>query len=131
MKKPNIHEQVISLEQAKDLTQAGIEMDSMFRWIEDTHFKMSDIILWRNVPRPPSNHQQEYPAFTVAELITKLPKTLEADDREYWFTIKAGNDWIVYYSNEPDNPYHINLECEEKLIDVLVKMLLWVQSRGN
>jgi len=120
----NIEDQVVSVEVAKKLKEIGVEQDSLWKWcIQEgvarcyTWFERK-IQAWGKV-------EEEYSAFTVAELMEQLPAAIETKAGRYRLTIeKYEHLWCVSYTGTAGDALETILN--RKLADALAGMLLWV-----
>uniref|UniRef100_A0A6M3JQ95 Uncharacterized protein n=1 Tax=viral metagenome TaxID=1070528 RepID=A0A6M3JQ95_9ZZZZ len=123
-------ENVVSLETAKRLFEAGIVVDSHWHWIED------DIEQWLSQTggyNKVNSIWQSYPASTAEELLTVLPKRIDANLFDLcikyyvWgeHNIKACYQYFVPDANEPrkDDKYSVfsNSLCEA-LAELAIKL---------
>jgi hypothetical protein len=94
----NIEQQCINLQIAKRLKELGVKQESYFFWVKlkDNGYDISE--RW-NVPD--YNLEQDYSAYTVAELGIMLPDRVEKNGESYCFIEwKLGGKYLMNYYGE-------------------------------
>lgn len=123
-----LEEQVVSLELAKKLKKLGVPQDSLWYWINGELYcsycsETGDIPL----------SQEEYSAFTVAELIVRLPESVEINKLIYWFRIEkyknkyaCGYCLVIRESGESGEDITYHKEIDSIMVDAVAKMLIYL-----
>ncbi len=132
----NIEDQVVSLELAKKLKEIGVEQESLFYWASGSLLFFEEVD-WSDA--------DTYSAFTVAELMEKLPSFVRKPgyysySKEYHLRIERTRNryyetnWMVCYC---DVDIYEGYEYNEligitgkKLANVLAKVLVWLIEKG-
>ena len=122
----NIEDQVVSVEVAKRLKEIGVEQESLFYWASGS------LLFFEKVDW--SNADNTYSAFTVAEMIEKLPAIIEDGKVEYWLRVEVvavggGNTtWLVEYASASNEI--LGYVVKTKLADAVGEMRLWLVKNG-
>lgn len=126
-------DQVTSIEQSKRLIELGVPADrASMVWEMDED--CARLKIWnreKETRRVLHNKYPNYyvPAFTVADLLAVLPKTIW-DDRKGWMHL------IILFPNEDhckivyDNSYNIIWKCDGSLLSCIVETIDWVVTNG-
>lgn len=117
-----ITEQVCSLEHAKKLKELGIKQESLFYWTICGPIYRSEM---------PFLLDNNYSAFTVAELCELLPPIFEKQDKDvcgpFNLEIRKYNHIFTVNYYDPDDQWWKECETEDvKLADALAKMLIYL-----
>ncbi|MHA1400130.1 MAG: hypothetical protein ACTSQE_07260 [Candidatus Heimdallarchaeaceae archaeon] len=125
----NIEKQVVSLELAKELKEAGYPQESLFYHVAFASGKDNLIV---QDPRCMENFDHEefeiYSAPTVAELGEALPEDIEVQEDGYFLRIdKYMNEWTVGFSRGA-NLYFPHKDKSEANARAL--MLLYLAKEG-
>jgi hypothetical protein len=70
----DLEKQVCSLELAKKLKELGVKQESLFRW--EMYHAGDRFVLTTDTRREPNEYNEEYAAFTVAELLSLIGKPM-------------------------------------------------------
>ena len=126
----NIYSQVTNLELSKRLEKLGVKQDSYFSWCEQPATKGSVWILVNTYAAPLNfpNHTI-YSAFTVAELLKKLPRRLESGNPEH-----PAHRLVIECQDTRFMVVYICVNCvgklfeeyDEKLVDAIAMVLIYL-----
>lgn len=126
-------DQVTSIEQSKRLIELGVPADrASMVWEMDED--CARLKIWntdKETRRVLHNKYPNYyvPAFTVADLLAVLPKTIWGDQKG-WIHL------IIRFPNEDhckivyDNSYNILWKCDGSLLSCIVETIGWVITNG-
>lgn len=125
--------QVTSIEQSKRLIELGVpaERASMVWEMDEDCARLK---IWNTDKETRRVLHNKYPnyyvaAFTVADLLAVLPKTIWGD-RKGWIHL------IIRFPNEDhckivyDNSYNILWKCDGSLLSCIVETIDWVVTNG-
>ncbi|WP_303275245.1 hypothetical protein [uncultured Dialister sp.] len=125
--------QVTSIEQSKRLIELGVpaERASMVWEMDEDCARLKIWNTDKETRRVLHNKYPNYyvPAFTVADLLAVLPKTLWGDQKG-WIHL------IIRFPNEDhckivyDNSYNILWKCDGSLLSCIVETIGWVITNG-
>lgn len=125
VKKMKLENQVCTLEQAKRLSDLGIEQESLFRNSlvienEDYSWKLG---YWNEY----GDGSESYAAFTVAELSMMLPTHINYEDETYFLEIILGSKrWLAeWHTNKKDLSIVSDGELDRP------RGVLWNTYKGN
>lgn len=126
-------DQVTSIEQSKRLIELGVpaERASMVWEMDEDCARLK---IWNTDKETRRVLHNKYPnyyvaAFTVADLLAVLPKTIWGD-RKGWIHL------IIRFPNEDhckivyDNSYNILWKCDGSLLSCIVETIDWVVTNG-
>ena len=125
--------QVTSIEQSKRLIELGVPAErASMAWEMDED--CARLKIWntdKETRRVLHNKHPNYyvPAFTVADLLAVLPKTIWGDQKG-WIHL------IIRFPNEDhckivyDNSYNILWKCDGSLLSCIVETIGWVITNG-
>lgn len=125
--------QVTNIEQSKRLIELGVPADrASMVWEMDED--CARLKIWntdKETRRVLHNKYPNYyvPAFTVADLLAVLPKTIWGDQKG-WIHL------IIRFPNEDhckivyDNSYNILWKCDGSLLSCIVETIGWVITNG-
>ena len=116
-----LENQVCSLELAKKLKELGVKQDSLFKW----HSKLDEKgnrVHTEIVYLPIKQMEQDYSAFTVAELGEMLPNSI---DKFVMVIMKMNKGtWVCgYYKDLKEMFYEVG---DKILVTAMAKMLIWL-----
>lgn len=125
--------QVTSIEQSKRLIELGVpaEKASMVWEMDEDCARLKIWNTDKETRRVLHNKYPNYyvPAFTVADLLAVLPKTIWGDQKG-WIHL------IIRFPNEDhckivyDNSYNILWKCDGSLLSCIVETIGWVITNG-
>lgn len=125
--------QVTNIEQSKRLIELGVpaERASMVWEMDEDCARLKIWNTDKETRRVLHNKYPNYyvPAFTVADLLAVLPKTLWGDQKG-WIHL------IIRFPNEDhckivyDNSYNILWKCDGSLLSCIVETIGWVITNG-
>lgn len=125
--------QVTSIEQSKRLIELGVpaERASMVWEMDEDCARLKIWNTDKETRRVLHNKYPNYyvPAFTVADLLAVLPKTIWGDQKG-WIHL------IIRFPNEDhckivyDNSYNILWKCDGSLLSCIVETIGWVITNG-
>lgn len=125
--------QVTSIEQSKRLIEMGVpaERASMVWEMDEDCARLKIWNTDKETRRVLHNKYPNYyvPAFTVADLLAVLPKTIWGDQKG-WIHL------IIRFPNEDhckivyDNSYNILWKCDGSLLSCIVETIGWVITNG-
>lgn len=125
--------QVTSIEQSERLIELGVpaERASMVWEMDEDCARLKIWNTDKETRRVLHNKYPNYyvPAFTVADLLAVLPKTLWGDQKG-WIHL------IIRFPNEDhckivyDNSYNILWKCDGSLLSCIVETIGWVITNG-
>lgn len=125
-----IEEQVTSLELSKRLAGLGCKQDSQFYWVNDCPISEDDPARggydeWDIYDKDDALcFGERYSAYTIGEVLYKLPYRIVADDKNYYLRIlKFGHGVQVEYYNEDLKSGYGKIFSGETF-DELAKMLI-------
>lgn len=116
-----LEDQVVSLELAKKLKEAGVKQESYFVWA-----KLGEMPEKWNVQRKDTQYPDEYAAFTVAELGEMLPAFIRRHDQkmcELWLK-REQSRWLISYRG------YVTLKIQASEADARADMLLYLIENG-
>jgi len=118
----NIEDQVVSLELAKKLKETGVEQKSLWKWFHNKYFGTTSLKRHDEIPLPLKKDEDIYSAFTVAEMMEKLPPKIQ-------------NRYMLVITKNPILGYHVAYQglvafAREGFADALAEMLIWLVERG-
>lgn len=131
-------DQVTSIEQSKRLIEMGVPADKasmVWEWVSSAVDEINyELNIWQGCKLDKILAYQEFPesfipAFTVADLLAVLPKTIWGD-RKGWIHL------IIRFPNEDhckivyDNSYNILWKCDGSLLSCIVETIDWVVTNG-
>jgi len=128
---------VVSLELAKRLKEAGVNSPSLFYWqiwddkSVDIAMEHEDDFDYSGAGR---KVVEKIPAYTVTELMEKLPDCIRVDkDRRFYLVVyKLSNSYKVDYERMLFDEIETLCEFEgRKLSDALAQVLIWWREKGN
>ena len=130
-----IEEQVLSIEQMKHLQELGVDTsDASMCWLDSGNNEPMDVAVFIPEVMLGYAHCNLYPAYTISDLIEKLPEELKIEHKVYCREIIIFNDLISvsYYNNvEVKLLFSIDNTDDKKstLIKLLYKTLCWVAEK--
>jgi len=121
-----LENQIVSLELAKRLKELGCKQDSIFKW----HSKLDEKgnrVYTEIVYLPIKQMEQDYSAFTVAELGEMLPNSI---DKFVMVIMKMNKGtWVCgYYKDLKEMFYEVG---DKILVNAMAKMLIWLIEQGK
>ena len=128
--------QVLSIDQMKHLRELGLDTsDASMHWqfLPTVESFFNGVLALEERPTlfvPQSNMKHEYPAYTLQDILYKLPPIIE---EVYWLTLEAmdkqKNEWNIKYARIISEH-----ECasfrSENLIDAAYEMFCWCVENG-
>ena len=127
-----LEKQVANIELSKRLKELGMEQNSLFYWIITLTNAYHISYTGGDKSLLPTERNDYYSAFTVAELGEKLPYRLRLKVADYWLRIFKGDDFwdIRYCADEEKLPLFLGREeysCQDKLLsNTFAKMLCFL-----
>lgn len=130
-------EQVLSVEQMKHLQELGFDTgNASMHWqylptadaiINGTDEIEEEPCLFVSQP----NMKHEYPAYTLQDILDKLPKEIKTSTDTYWLGISIYDckEWYVCYSMSDEFDYYEEFKSRQ-LIDAAYEMLCWCIENG-
>ena len=124
--------QVLSVEQMKHLQELGFDTgNASMHWqylptadaiINGTDEIEEEPCLFVSQP----NMKHEYPAYTLQDILDKLPKEIKTSTDTYWLGISIYDckEWYVCYSMSDEFDYYEEFKSRQ-LIDAAYEMLCW------
>ena len=121
-----LENQVCSLELAKKLKELGVKQEGLFKW----HSKLDgkgNRVYTEIVYLPIKQMEQDYSAFTVAELGEMLPNSI---DKFVMVIMKMNKGtWVCgYYKDLKEMFYEVG---DKILVTAMAKMLIWLIEQGK
>ena len=121
-----LENQVCSLELAKKLKELGVKQEGLFKW----HSKLDgkgNRVYTEIVYLPIKQMEQDYSAFTVAELGEMLPNSI---DKFVMVIMKMNKGtWVCgYYKDLKEMFYEVG---DKILVNAMAKMLIWLIEQGK
>ena len=119
-----IEEQVLSREQMKHLQELGVDTsDASMCWLDFEDNEPMEVSVF--IPEVMLGYAQYklYPAYTIGDLIEKLPKSIDLGFGEYDLELSTKGEYVeVQYENDYDDytPFFCaNLSLTESLYRIL------------
>ena len=114
------------LEYAKKIKELGVKQESLFKW----HSKLDgkgNRVYTEIVYLPIKQMEQDYSAFTVAELGEMLPNSI---DKFVMVIMKMNKGtWVCgYYKDLKEMFYEVG---DKILVTAMAKMLIWLIEQGK
>jgi len=129
-----LEQQVVSLELARKLKEAGVKQESYAYWLERKNERPVPLAsfesgAWNSVHQGYEVMSKIASAFTASELGEMLPRIHVQDSRIYKLTCfkELRNDkeeWLCRYECETNNGYH--QQTAYTLTDAMAKMLIYL-----
>ena len=122
-----IEEQVLSIEQMKHLQELGVDTsDASMCWLDFEDNEPMEVSVF--IPEVMLGYAQYklYPAYTIGDLIEKLPKSIGIGYREYDLEMSTKGEYVeVQYENDYDD-YTPFFCANLSLIESLYRILCWL-----
>lgn len=122
-------DQLVNFELSKMLEKLGVKQDSLFYWVEDDRDKRAKAgVQWKNYARKIlSNSVTLYSAFTISELLAKLPSKIKINFSDGYWT--CSYDWSDSLLAKISTDKHFKKTIKDKsLINILAKMLGFINA---
>ena len=122
-----IEEQVLSIEQMKHLQELGVDTsDASMCWLDFEDNEPMEVSVF--IPEVMLGYAQYklYPAYTIGDLIEKLPKSIDLGLGEYDLELSTKGEYVeVQYENDYDD-YTPFFCANLSLIESLYRILCWL-----
>ena len=119
-----LEQQVSSLELSKRLKELGVKQESYFSWHRGNSVKMflveSTIV----------GDEENYPAFTVAELGEMLPKRAEIETFKSYVYGSGFSKWRAVLTFKDGEEMRMPMDMSDTEADARAKMLIYLLEQG-
>lgn len=121
----NIESHIVSLELAKKLKELGVEQESLWKWCIHSNGVVGCYAGLTQKIQSLSKVKEDYSAFTVTELMERLPATVDLIAGRYRLTIRKYDQLLdVSYMGTAGDA--LKTTMNRKLVDALAEMLIWL-----
>lgn len=128
--------QVLSIDQMKHLRELGLDTsDASMHWqfLPTVESFFNGVLALEERPTlfvSQPNMKHEYPAYTLQDILDKLPKEIKTSTDTYWLTVSIyTNMWYICYSMSDEFDYYKEFSSVS-LMDCAYDMLCWCIENG-
>lgn len=134
----DITKQVLSIEQMQHLNKLGLELgETMCYWARLTDYNPKSqerygkwiLVIGNNQQHVGLTGWEFVPAYTLQDILEKLPEYIETDDGEFYLNIYYHESGVsVFYDD--DDISQLAFFCEHTLFKSAYEMLCWCIEQG-